>query len=301
MSAVDIIIVNHNSTDHLLSCLQSIYASLREVEAKIYVQDNASTDDPDRLSSRFPQVLLAKNSCNIGFAKAVNIALKQSSSPYVTLLNPDTHVMSDFFKLTRDYLNEDLGVGIVGPKVLNHDGSVQGSARSFPTPLTALFGRSSYLSKRFPNNPISRQNVLTSKSDGVTPMEVGWVSGASMVVRREALEQVGLLDERFFMYWEDADLCKRMWDSGWKVVYLPKASVVHYVGGSSGDTPLFRTILEFHKSSYRLFMKHAKGPLRLAQPLAIWGLALRFLFVLLMQEMVRWSGRGTKNRGISPK
>jgi GT2 family glycosyltransferase len=123
--------------------------------------------------------------------------------------------------------------------------------------------------------------------DGSTLTEVDWVSGACMAIRREALDDVGLLDERFFMYWEDADLCKRMWESGWKVVYFPQPSVVHHIGGSSSNKMHIRTVLEFHKSSYRLFVKHAKGVYRLALPLAIWGLALRFLLVLFVQQMRR--------------
>ena len=277
---IDIIIVNFNSTDYLLRCLRSVYDSLRELPVKVFVEDNSSKDAIDRVKAEFPQVILSKNRYNMGFAKAINNALKQSDSPYIVLLNPDSYVMDGFFEPTLRYMEEHPHVGIVGPKILDSDRSLQGSARTFPTPLTGLFGRSSLLTRFFPNNPFTRANVLTVRSDGKTPMEADWVSGACMVVRRRAIEDVGLMDERFFIYWEDADWCKRMWDKGWRVVYFPQASVVHYVGVSS-DKALPRSIFEFHKSSYRLFNKYSKQSLWLVKPFVIAGLSLRLCFVLI--------------------
>jgi len=284
LNLLDIIIVNYNSTDYLLSCLSSIYDALQELPAKIFVQDNASEDDVDRVNEMFPKVLLSKNSYNMGFSKAANNALKQSTAPYVVLLNPDTHVTHGFFECVLRYMEENPDVGIIGPKILNRDVSVQGSARSFPTPLTAFFGRNSLLTNWFPNNRITRQNMLTTGSDGVSPMGVDWVSGACMVVRKNAIEDVGLMDERFFMYWEDVDWCKRMRRSRWKVVYLPQATIVHYVGGSS-DKLVIRSVFEFHKSCYRLFDKYTKFPLSVTSPLVFLGIALRFFFVFFFHKM----------------
>lgn len=280
MNLIDIIIVNYNSTDYLLGCLRSIYGALNELPAKIFVQDNASEDDVDRVTEGFPLVKLTKNSYNMGFSKAANNAMKQSAAPYIVLLNPDTYVMSGFLESALRYMEENPHVGILGPGILNSDGSVQGSARSFPTPLTAFFGRSSLLTKWFPDNRITRQNVLTTRSDGVTPMEVDWVSGACMVVRRSAVDDVGLMDESYFLYWEDADWCRRMWYKGWKVVYFPQASVIHYVGVSS-EQFLLRSTFEFHKSSYRLFQEYNKPFLWFLQPLIIAGLSLRVPFILV--------------------
>ena len=290
MSLLDIIIVNYNSTDYLLQCLRSVYDSLQEIPAKVIVQDNASKDGVDRVKAEFPQVILSKNRYNIGFSKAINNALKENDSPYIVLLNPDGYVMDGFFDLILYHMEEDPSVGIVGPKILNHDGSIQGSARSFPTPLTALFGRSSLLSRFLPNNPFTRANILTTRSDGKTPMEVDWVSGACLVARKKAIEDVGLMDERFFMYWEDADWCRRMWKKGWKVVYVPQASVVHYVGASSERAP-FRSIFEFHKSSYRLFEKHSKPSLWFLKPLAIAGISLHLFYVLISNRLPVWYER----------
>ena len=232
----------------------------------------------------FPKAILSKNSYNMGFSKAANNALKESTAPYIVLLNPDTYVTHGFFERVLRYMEENPDVGIIGPKILNRDGSVQGSARSFPTPLTAFFGRNSLLTRWFPNNRITRQNMLTTGSDGVSPMGVDWVSGACMVVRKNAIEDVGLMDERFFMYWEDVDWCKRMRRSRWKVVYLPQATIVHYVGGSS-DKLVIRSVFEFHKSCYRLFDKYTKFPLSVTSPLVFLGIALRFFFVFFFHKM----------------
>jgi GT2 family glycosyltransferase/glycogen synthase len=275
---IDIIIVNYNSTDYLLKCLQSIFDDLSGLSANVFVQDNGSKDGVDRVTRRFPRVVLNKNKKNVGYSKAINQILKQSNSPFIVLLNPDTCVEKGFFDTVLDYINTHPKVGVIGPKILNPDGSVQGSARSFPTPITSIFGRKSPLTRLFPNNPITTSNILTTKSDGKTPMEVDWVSGACMLVRRKCIEEAGLLDERFFMYWEDADWCRQMREKGWKVVYFPVSSVFHVVGISSSTRPI-RSIYHFHKSCYLLYDKYIHWPLSISKPFAFLGLALRFYVV----------------------
>lgn len=295
---MDIIIINYKSTDYLLRCLKSIYDFLEDLPAKVFIQDNDSRDGIDRVRTEFPQIMLSKNDHNLGFSRAVNNALTQGGSPYIVLINPDSVLIDGFFAPLIRYMEENPDVGIAGPKILNHDGSVQGSARTFPTPLTGLFGRSSLLTRYLPNNPFTRENILTTQSDGITPMEVDWVSGACLIARRKAIETVGLMDERFFMYWEDADWCMRMWNKGWKVVYFPQASVIHYVGVSS-DKAISRSLLEFHKSSYRLFDKYSKSYYWFLKPLAIAGLSLRLCFVLASNEIRVWYDR--KKIAIRPK
>ena len=230
----------------------------------------------------FPDVRLIKNDSNLGFARAVNRSLVQGSAPYILILNPDTIVAPGFFEPLLEYMSAHGDVGVIGPRILDTDRTVQGSARAFPTLLTALFGRRSILTRFFPDNPITRENILTSRSDGSTPMAVDWVSGACMLVRRETVAHVGPMDARFFMYWEDADWCRRMWQNGWKVVYFPKSSVVHFAGVSSNKN-IFRSVLEFHKSIYRLFEKHARSPHSFLRPVIFWGLIYRFIFVIFSQ------------------
>lgn len=284
MSLIDIIIVNYNSTDHLLRCLRSIFDAAQGMDLTVYIRDNHSRDDVDRVRRAFPRVSVKKNETNLGFARAVNQALKDSSSPYVLILNPDTLVNEGFFEKALEYMDTHEETGVMGPKILDSDGTIQGSARLFPNLMTALFGRKSLLTKIFPGNPVTRENILTGRSDGITAMEVDWVSGACMVVRRKAIEDVGLMDPRFFMYWEDADWCRRMWLSGWRVVYFPQPSVIHYVGVSSGKN-VVRSVVAFHRSIYRLFKKHTKKPHIFLTPVVYWGLVYRLLFALAFQSV----------------
>jgi len=280
---IDIIIINYNSTDHLINCLRSIKNSLDSFHADIFVQDNASVDGVERALVEFPHIKLTRNSQNIGFAAAVNQALVQGNNPYVVLLNPDTFVLDDFFRVSLEFMKNHPRTGIMGPKVLEQDGKLQNSARSFPTILTAFFGRTSFLSRLFPKNPITMKNLPSLNSDGCSPMEVDWVSGACMVVNRKAIEVTGFLDDRFFLYWEDADWCRRMWQSGWKVIYYPKASIRHFTGVSS-QKELFRSVVEFHKSAYRLFEKYERSLVSLLKPLILSGLLVRAGIVLTSQS-----------------
>jgi GT2 family glycosyltransferase len=290
---LDIVIVNHNSTDDLMLCLRSIYDSLGDTPTKVFVQDNASDDDMDRLYSRFPQAIVSKNRDNIGFARAVNKGLTQSTAPYIALVNPDTIVRKGCFQMILEYMEKNVNIGIVGPKILDTDGKTQGSARAFPTPFTGLFGRNTVLTKWFPNNPITRANILTSRSHGKTPMDVDWVSGACMVVRQKAIEEVGFMDTRFFLYWEDADWCRRMWQKDWKVVYHPIPTVVHSIGRSSSIKPA-RSLIEFHKSVYRLFDKYNRTSLKLMNPLVAAILALRLVMSIVLNKMGTSSKRASK-------
>ena len=281
---LDIVIVNYESSQFLEQCLRSAYNSSDGIPLNVFVQDNASKNSVDNVSVKFPQITLTKNDYNMGFAKAINRALVKTSAPYILLLNPDTIIQDGFFEKILRYIEVNKDAGIIGPKILNLDGSVQGSARNFPTPLTALFGRASLLTRLFPNNRITRANILTDRSDGITPMEVDWVSGACLLLRRSALEEVGYFDERFFIYWEDADLCRRMWQKGWKVVYFPQAAVYHYVGGSSRVKPI-RSMLEFHKSVYWIFNKYNTPYLRFLNPLVLSALALRLTLMIIVNRL----------------
>ncbi len=282
LGLADIIIINYNSSAALAACLESVCGAHTRKTAGVLVCDNGSRESPEAIVARFSEIDFFRNPHNIGFARAVNTALKRTHSRYAVILNPDTVIQEGFFQSVMSYMEANPRVGVLGPRVLNSDGSVQGSARSFPTAGTAFFGRTSLLTKLFPKNPLSRKNVLTGRCDGKTPMPVDWVSGACMIVRRKAIETVGLMDERFFMYWEDADWCRRMRQDGWQVVYFPQATVIHHVGQSS-RTRLLGSELDFHVSAYRLFSKYARGASSLWKPLIAVGLSVRFLFSVLLR------------------
>jgi len=298
--SIDTIVVNYNSTGYLIDCIESIYRAAGENDIRIFVEDNASTDNVEQIKKAFPHVNLNINHTNIGFGAAVNQAIKRGNSPYIVLINPDSQVESGLFDIAVDYIKDAPDIGILGPRILDKDGAVQGSARSFPTPLTALFGRQSFFSRLFPHNRITRANLLAHKSDGKTPMKVDWVSGACMLIRRVSIEQVGLLDEQFFMYWEDADWCRRMREAGWQVVYFPQATVFHYVGKSSSKL-MVRSIFEFHKSVYLLFNKYYSGYLKLLKPLILFGLFFRFCLVTVSGKINEHLFNQRRNRQIKRK
>jgi GT2 family glycosyltransferase len=287
---IDIIIINYNSTEHLINCLRSIKASLNGCRAEIFVQDNASADGVDNVLVEFPYIKLTRNRRNIGFAAAVNQVLFKGKNPYVVLLNPDTFILDDFFTESLEFMKTQPHAGIMGPKVLEMNGKLQNSARSFPTVFTAFFGRTSFFSRLFPKNPLTVKNLTSLNSDGFSPMEVDWVSGACMVVNRKAIEAVGGLDEKFFLYWEDADWCRRMWKSGWKVIYYPKVYIRHLTGASS-QKEVFKSVIEFHKSAYLLFEKYEHSLSLILKPLILSGLFIRAGIVLTLKASSRMKNR----------
>ena len=277
LNLIDVIIVNYNSEVPLHTCIHSLYRAGRGIDLGIMVQDNGSGPYRETLMKAFPEVRWVRNSQNLGFARAVNQGIRSTRAPYLLILNPDTFVLENLFQTLLAFMQDHPRAGIIGPKILYEDGSVQESARSFPNFMTGLFGRTSLLSRWFPNNPLTRQNLKTKTRDGKTPFEVDWVSGACMFVRREATAQTGLMDERFFMYWEDADWCQRMWANGWRIAYVPLAAICHSVGKSS-ETRRLGSSLNFHVSSYRYYAKHAKGAVCGCSAFVALALATRFLF-----------------------
>ena len=282
---LDIIYVNYNSTNHLIKSIETLFQwTQKKYDLNIVVVDNHSDDNAHRLTEHFPEIQLIENNKNIGFGAAINQGLTYCHSEFVIFLNPDSLVTDGFIEESVGFMRRHETIGVIGPKVLDEDGTVQGSARAFPTPMTSLFGRNSPITKIFPNNSITRANILTSRSDGESPMEVDWVSGACMVVRREAMQAVGSFDERFFLYWEDTDLCRRIRETGWKVLYYPRVTVIHYGGKSSNTRPVFAN-LHFHRSCYRLYNKYAVWPFSLFTPVAGMALMIRFLIAALFNHL----------------
>jgi len=241
------------------------------------VVDNASTDgSQEMVRSRFPQVKLISNSTNAGFAKAQNQALRAAAGRYILMLNPDSELPeADALAKVSAYLDENPDVAIMGLRVLNPDGSLQFSARRFPTIGAALF-RHTLLGRLFPKNRFVREYVMADW-DHSQARDVDWVSGCAMVLRHEAIERIGLLDERFYMYVEDVDICYRAWQAGLKVRYFPFATCIHRIGAASDKDP-HRMIYHFHRSMFRFYLKHyARGPGAFLLPLVLAGLVIRAL------------------------
>jgi GT2 family glycosyltransferase len=279
---VAVVIVNYQSYEELHGCLSSIDRACGSVS--VVVVDHASRRDAaDLLSERFPNVQLQRVAGNDGFAAGVNNGARASSSQFLLLINPDCVLEPDAVCCLVDWLERHPDVAVAGPRIRNADGTVQPSARRFPDLTTAVAGRSSWLTRVLPGNPISRRNLPARDAADTTPLEVDWVSGACMCVRREAFDAVGGLDEGFFLYWEDADFCRRLEYAGWRTMYVPTAGAVH-VGGRSSRHAADAALEAFHQSALRLYRKHAGPAGRLLTPIVYAGLRLRLAF---MKRLVR--------------
>jgi GT2 family glycosyltransferase len=284
---IDLVIVNYNSSELLNDCLASIKSSCNGAKPNVVVTDNGSRDPIEYIRKTYSDITIVRNKENIGYSRAINATLSTTDAPYVILLNPDTIVLTDhFLESIAAFMDLHPDVGILGPGVLDPDGRIQGSARSFPRFHSLFFGRRSLLTKIFPQSRLASANILTKNANNTEPLEVDWVSGACMVIRRHALQQVGMMDERFFMYWEDVDWCKRMWHMGWKVMYWPGVKIMHHVGGSS-ESRVVRSVLEFHKSALLYFNKHVKKYRSLILPPIYAAISLRFFGILFLQLVTR--------------
>jgi GT2 family glycosyltransferase len=252
------VIVNYNSGADLRQALQSFADEMAGSPGEAVVVDNASADGSAAIVEEFaPRARLLRNAENVGFGRGVNQGVRASSAPFILVMNPDCRLTRGSIEAMRAGLEADPRCALVGPRVLDPDGSIQGSVRGDPDMLTGLFGRTSPLRRLMPWLPASTRNVIPDEAgrhDGGS-IVVDWVSGACMLVRRDAFESVGGFDERYFLYWEDADLCRRLRARGHHVRYVPGAQVVHRVGQSS-RTARADSIRAFHASAYRYYATH---------------------------------------------
>lgn len=275
-----VVVVNFNSGADLCTCLASLGKVFENRDWEAVVVDNASSDDSLDLLHPNPMVRIQRNSSNVGFAAAVNQALSLISSRNVLLINPDCEVRQGAVARLEQELMEHPECALVGPCVIDPDGTVQGSARGDPDMLTGLFGRSTFLMRLFPSSVLAKRNVRTSVANNAEGFEVDWVSGACMLARRESLMSIGGFDSDFFMYWEDADLCRRLRGLGHTIRYVPRARVMHRVGGSSSTVPEL-AIRSFHESAYLYYVKHvARARFHPARWFARLTLRLRMLWRL---------------------
>jgi N-acetylglucosaminyl-diphospho-decaprenol L-rhamnosyltransferase len=258
---LSIVILNYNTREHLRACIGALLAegstslSGGAVQAELLVVDNASSDgSADMVAAEFPWVDLIRSPRNGGFAFGNNQALTRARGAHILLLNPDTLIPPGGIGRLIERLEAHPEAGIVGPKLLRPNGSMHlACRRSFPTPPTAFY-RFSGLARLFPTSPrFGRYNLTFVDPD--LPMEVDAVCGACMLVRREVLERIGLLDERFFMYGEDLDWCLRARDAGWTVRYEPSVVVQHQHGAASRKRAL-RATFHFFRAMDLFYRKH---------------------------------------------
>jgi N-acetylglucosaminyl-diphospho-decaprenol L-rhamnosyltransferase len=247
-----VIIVSWNVRELLRRCLESL--ALDRGTMDVIVVDNASTDgSPDMVRTDFPHVRLVRNDENHGFPAANNQGLGLSQGRTLLLLNPDTEVVGDALATMVSHMDAYPEVGALGPQLRYPDGSLQSSRRRFPSLSTALV-ESTVVQEWWKDNRILRRYYMSdTPDDAIQPVD--WVVGACLMVRRQAYEQAGGLDEGFFMYSEEMDWCRRIKDAGWEIVYLPAATVIHHEGKSSEQVVAERHI-RFQSSKVRYFRKH---------------------------------------------
>jgi GT2 family glycosyltransferase len=284
---LSVIIATYNARDVVAGCLRSIEANPPSARHEVIVVDDASADDTaEMVRQLFPRVRLLRNEVNCHYAASANRALDCARGEFVLLLNNDTLVRPQALDRMIAFLREHPQAGAVGCKLLNEDGSLQWTVKALPNLSSGFFGAGSIITRRFPNNPLSRRHLLHLGRDMTSAFAAGYVSGAAVMHPRRVVKEVGALDQRFF-YHVDADYCKRMADLGYQSFYLPTAEIVHlaHKGGSMGSLRRrFRSIVEFHKGGYLYYRKHLRRsawtPMQLV---VVLGLCARFLLSVAAQ------------------
>ncbi|HPZ10093.1 MAG TPA: glycosyltransferase family 2 protein [Candidatus Eremiobacteraeota bacterium] len=226
---LSIIIVNYNSGDTLIECLSSIYERVEGITFEVILVDNHSADgSPHEIKRSFPQVYLIENERNIGFSRACNRGIKRAGGDFLLFLNPDIIMCKSIsFPELLDYMKKNRRTGLLGCKLINLDGTVQSSCRRFPDILTVIFKRISvFQCFSFARKKVS--DYLKPVSNYTEVQNVDWLLGAFLLTSREIINKIGPFDERFFIYFEDVDFCRRVHRKGYEVCYYPLMEVLHY-------------------------------------------------------------------------
>lgn len=277
-----VVIVNHNAGAFLSRCVGSTLANAGGASLEVVVVDNASTDGSARAAAvENPEARLIETGENRGFAAGVNVGIGATTAPLVFVLNPDAEIwrgtLAGFVELAR----ERPRAGAIGPLVRNSDGTVYATGRKIPTIGEAL--GHAFLGPFLPGNRFTRAYTMAGW-DRISEREVDWVSGSAFLLRREAVEEVGLLDEGFFLYGEEVDLFTRLRKAGWQVLFTPELEVIHEGGVSTGRSR--RMHVQHSRGVYRYFAKHhANGWRRVLLPVAWLVLRVRAETVSLRDRL----------------
>jgi GT2 family glycosyltransferase len=259
---ISVVIVSYNTRDILRQCLEALFRHTSGVEFEVLVVDNDSRDGtPAMVRQEFPQVTLVANDTNLGFAAANNQAFALNRGEFILLLNPDAFVREGAIAKGLEFMRQAPRCGICGGRIVDEDGTVRPSARRFPNVLAKFFALSG-LSSRYPESRLFNWRDFGGFAhDRVR--EVDWVPGTFTLLRRKMLDQIGFFDERFFMYYEETDLCLRAKRAGWQVFFIPDAEVEH-IGGASSQTRQDKSydqtssqVVNFRmRSEYLYYRKH---------------------------------------------
>jgi GT2 family glycosyltransferase len=251
---LEVIIVSHGAEGLLRRCLRSLRKHPATGDMLVTVADSGSPDStPDMVEREFQDVKLIRCG-NIGFSAANNLALRESEAVSILLLNPDTEIYAGTLDAALERLRSDSQIGMVGVKLVTETGELDHACkRSFPTPLSALAHFTGIGRSRGASGFLSQYRATHLGDD--EPGEVDAVNGAFMLCRTDAIQEVGLLDEGYWLYMEDLDWCRRFWDAGWKVFYEPGGVALHVKGGSSGSRRAFRQEVAFHRGMARFYRR----------------------------------------------
>ncbi|MCP5097943.1 MAG: glycosyltransferase family 2 protein [Chloroflexi bacterium] len=249
---LSIVVVSWNVRGLLYACLQSIERNQAGLDLEVILVDSASSDGTvEMVKESFPWVKLIACNENVGFPRGNNMGIERANGRYILLLNPDTEIVGDALQTMLQYMESYQDVGVVGAQLLNTDGSVQSSRRRFPTLMTGFF-ESTWLQGAAPS--LLRHYYMLDVPDN-EQAEADWIMGACMFMRQEVVRQIGGMDEAYFMYSEELDLCHRIKANGWRVIYLPQAKIKHHYGKSSEQAVTSRHI-NFNRAKLRYFRKY---------------------------------------------
>jgi GT2 family glycosyltransferase len=288
---ISIIIVNYNGKDHLRNCLHSIYATVHDIVFEIVVVDNASSDGSQAMmATEFPRILLIRNERNRGFGAANNQALAITGGRYALLLNTDTVLKESAVYDLFSFMEAHPGAAMACGQLLNADGNKQNSIASFPSIWTLLFNLP-LLEMLFPRKYPSKRH------DYKTPVEVDSGIGACLLVRRNAIQKVGLFDERYFFFFEETDWALRMKKAGWKVYHVPFARIYHFQGQSIGHD--IRSRIEFYRSRYQFLHKwNSYSYYRLLSSVIFFRLIINWVLTLIGNVLTMGLHRGMRGKWV---
>jgi GT2 family glycosyltransferase len=252
---LSIVIVNWKVKDLLEKCIQSIFEQTKDISFEVFVVDNNSGDGSvEMVREKFPQVDLTASQENLGFAKGNNPAIKKAHGRYILLLNPDTEILDNALEKMVKFMDSNSGCGIAGCKLLNPDLSLQPSVRTFPT-LTSQVFILLKIHHLFPHSK-AMYKYLVQNFDYEKTQEVDQVMGAFMMIRREVINKIGMLDEKFWIWFEEVDFCKRAKEAGFKILYTPEAKIIHHFGQSFKQAMGVKKQKDFNRSLSCYFKKH---------------------------------------------
>lgn len=261
---ISIIIVNYKSKGLTLNCIKSIQdADFGSLRREIIVVDNNSEDHiGELLAWQYPEVIFIQTGKNLGMGGGNNVGLRRAAGKYVVVMNPDTLAFKDTFIALYGFMEKNPHVGVAGPQQFNPDQTVQDSAYSWHTLTTPVYRRT-FLG-RLPFGKRNLRNFLLKDSDKQTVQDVDWLLGSCLFIRASALKEIGLFDERFFVYFEDTDLCRRFWQKKWRVVYYPLAKIIHNHNRASASEPWYKFFLnqasrEHIRSWFKYLLKWGAG------------------------------------------